>query len=320
MAIQKALLGQESKRMTVGEVMAKSRDRRARLFRVQMSTGRLDDWDVPGEERGRPLTRTASAGGRSLERGGPSRLGMAYPAREVVDVKVNVNAQQRVDSPSGLMNSGHNASSRAKTAPPVRPQGRSTTTTPTPATAPAPGGDSRLGVPRGYPGAGDRSPSPNPRSGPARREPTPTPQPKLSVVQLELQDSAKAASPQPPPPPTPVQRSQPSPASAGVHSQSPSNSRAVFPVSSKSLASHGKVRPYSVTFGKERRKPSANDVAEQECSVHIKHIHTLRDSAAVVRRWKELDRDREEKLNKWRMRMSFAATRRGNLGKMLSKV
>lgn len=295
--------------MTVGEVMAKSRDRRARLFRVQMSTGRLDDWDVPGEERGRPPTRAASAGGRSLERGGLSRLGMAGPVREVIDV----NVPQRVDSPApGARRSGDTALSRAKTAPPSRPQGRSTST-PTPATAPA--GESRLGIPRGH--AADRSPSPNPRQQGPRREATP--QPKLSVVQLELQDTAKAASPQPPPPPTPVLHPQ-TPASAGVNRQTPSFSHAVFPVSSTNLESHGKARPYSVRFGKERQKSAAKDIAEQECSVHIKHIHTLRDSAAVVRRWKEMDRDREDKLNKWRMRMSFAATRRGNLGKMLSRV
>ena len=85
---RRALLGQESKRVTVGEVMAKSRDRRARLFRVQMSTGAAGR--LGRARRGqRPPARPEPLrpAGQSLERGGPSRLGMAYPAREVVDVK-----------------------------------------------------------------------------------------------------------------------------------------------------------------------------------------------------------------------------------------
>ncbi|XP_070180463.1 serine/arginine repetitive matrix protein 1-like [Littorina saxatilis] len=313
-AIQKSLLGKETKRMTVGEVMAKSRDRRARLFRVQMSLGRQDDLDVPGEDRRRPLTRTASAGERSLERGGPSRLGMG-PPRSVVEI----NTQQRMESPSRLRRSEEDAiRSRAKTAPATRPQGRSTST-PTPAAdRPA---ESTLGVPR-RPAL--RSQSPNPRPA-MRRGPTPSAHPKLSVVQLELQDSAKdKAKPHPPHAPRPPHAATPvTPKSARTSAQHrpPCPPRALFPVSAKSLASAGKARPYSVKFGNEKRKAEAKlETAEKECSVHIKYIHTLRDSAAVVRRWKELDRDSEEKLNKWRMRMSFAATRRGNLGKVLSRV
>ncbi|KAL8564273.1 hypothetical protein ACOMHN_050884 [Nucella lapillus] len=288
-AIQKSLLGKEAKRMTVGEVMAKSRDRRARLFRVQVSTGRLDDWDIPGEQRLRPSTRATSAGARSLER--PSRLGMNRRA-------VDVNPQLRSESPALEAKRGVDCPSlRAKTAPPNRPYVRSSSI-PTPRRAPR--GDGSLTA---------RSSS-QPRS---RRGDS---QPKLSVVQLELEDSAKVPTPAYPPPPAP--KSQPKRGYV-VKRQSVSSSCAVFPVSAKSLASERR-KTHTVTFSRRMVKPEVTEAAERDCSVQIKHIHTLRDSAAVVRRWKELDRNREDKLNKWRMRMSFAATRRGNLGKVLAKV
>lgn len=51
-AIQKALKGQSAKRVTVGEVMKSARDRRARLFRVQMSGNRFDEFDKKEEDIG----------------------------------------------------------------------------------------------------------------------------------------------------------------------------------------------------------------------------------------------------------------------------
>ncbi|KAK7506861.1 hypothetical protein BaRGS_00001712 [Batillaria attramentaria] len=335
-AIQKSLLGHDTKRMTVNEVMAKSRDRRARLFRVQAASGRLDDWEIPGENR-RPPTRATSAGGRSFERGpsrlergpsrlerGPSRLALGVTeernrtpspnpgaAKPVIDVTI----QKRDDTPDGARRPQGGQLDRTKSAPAYRHrQARSSTpiTLPTAAPPPSPvptpqpsrGG---LAVPKS---AVSRSPSPN-RRGPRH--------PQLSVIQLELEEQAQSqTNPHHSPRPTGTQ-----PKSASLSSNRPPSSptRAVFPVSAKSLTNEtSKARPVSVRFGKDKKRSSAEETAYMECSVHIRHIHTLRDSAAVVRRWKEFDLDREEKLNRWRMRMSFAATRRGNLGKVLSRV
>nr|KAG5714505.1 hypothetical protein BaRGS_006951 [Batillaria attramentaria] len=334
-AIQKSLLGHDTKRMTVNEVMAKSRDRRARLFRVQAASGRLDDWEIPGENR-RPPTRATSAGGRSFERGpsrlergpsrlerGPSRLALGVTeernrtpspnpgaAKPVIDVTI----QKRDDTPDGARRPQGGQLDRTKSAPAYRHrQARSSTpiTLPTAAPPPSPvptpqpsrGG---LAVPKS---AVSRSPSPN-RRGPRH--------PQLSVIQLELEEQAQSqTNPHHSPRPTGTQ-----PKSASLSSNRPPSSptRAVFPVSAKSLTNEtSKARPVSVRFGKDKKRSSAEETAYMECSVHIRHIHTLRDSAAVVRRWKEFDLDREEKLNRWRMRMSFAATRRGNLGKVLSR-
>jgi hypothetical protein len=171
--------------MTVTDIMAKSHYRRARLFRVQMSTGRNEEWDLPGDSRGRPPTCAASAGVHSMDRGGgPSRMGMASRAG-FVDVPSAVQ-EYRTDSPAGLRRSTDTLASRAKTAPAARHPDRSSST-------PTPKPESRLGV------AGpkrERSVSPFHRRTPVPAA-SPAPHPKLVVVQLEMQQGAASRMQQP---------------------------------------------------------------------------------------------------------------------------
>ncbi|KAL8583857.1 hypothetical protein ACOMHN_040326 [Nucella lapillus] len=286
-AIQKSLVGQEAKRMTVREVMANSRNRRARLFRMQMSTGRLDDWYVPGENRTRSSASRAAPGDS--------------PARSRSRAEKSPADPKRTQSLMGERT--HEDVIRARTAPPARvhrpPPANLTSRT-------DPGGNSRSATSR------ERARTTSHHL-PIAEEPEDDPTPRVSVVQLRLPDSPKSGRSSSP-------ESTTSPSSEVCTESHEEVPRSVFSLRTGSVSQEYKGGARSARINAKKQKGEALDLADQECSVQTKHLDTLRESVAVVRRWEEQDRGNEEKLAKWRMRMSFAATRCGHLGKVLARV
>ncbi|KAL8583853.1 hypothetical protein ACOMHN_040322 [Nucella lapillus] len=294
-AIQKSLVGQEAKRMTVREVMANSRNRRARLFRVQMSTGRLDDWYVPGRNRTRSSTSRAAPGDSPARSRSRAEKSPADPKR----------------TQSSMEERTHEDVIRVRTARVHRPPPANLTS------RTDPGGNFRSATSR------ERARTTSPHL-PIAEEPEDDPTPMVSVVQLRLPDSPKSGRSSSP-------ESTTSPSSEVCTESHEEVLRSVFPLRTGSVSQEYKGGARSARINAEKQKGEALDLADQECSVQTKHLDTLRESVAVVRRWKEQvgagpgrswgpGSRNEEKLAKLRMRMSFAATRRGHLGKVLARV
>ncbi|GFS02542.1 hypothetical protein ElyMa_004609400 [Elysia marginata] len=330
-AIQKALKGQAAKRVTVGEVMKSARDRRARIFRVQMSGNRFDDFDQVEED-----------------------TGYVHEIKAALDTEDadDVDGKKRARASSRNRNFSQLQLMRQQD-PYQRPESRLRSPTPIPlhildpraASAHRPGQFSQTSPPQiqkqvsldvsGLSVHGEGSDlelrynqavignRPQEHLNKLKEQ-----QKQLSVIQLDLDE-----------PDSPVRGRV-----AGQH-------RAVRSAFTRSEGEGGHRRPISqATYininqdpcdlarsrsgvfpvSQYARSKSANPAGQpgtgrsqksstRPCSPPIKRITNMRDTAFVVKRWQEEDKQRETKLNRWRMRMSFAATRRGNLGKMLAK-
>ncbi|KAK3773535.1 hypothetical protein RRG08_022247 [Elysia crispata] len=327
-AIQKALKGQAAKRVTVGEVMKSARDRRARIFRVQMSGNRFDDFDQVEEDTGYV-----------------HEIKAALDTEDADDVdgkrKARANSRNRNFSQMQLMRQQD---------PHQRPESRLRTPTPIPlhildpraagaqkpTQAPAPpqvqkpvsldvsglavhGESSDLELRYNQAVMGNRAQE--------HLNKLKEKQKQLSVIQLNLDE-----------PDSPVR------------GRMATHYRAVHSAVTRSEGQRGHHRPLSQAtnidpsqdpcdLARSRsgvypvsqfaRSKSANPTGpgtgrSQKSTIRprsppIRKITNMRDTAFVVKRWQEEDKERETKLNRWRMRMSFAATRRGNLGKMLAR-
>ncbi|XP_035826299.1 uncharacterized protein LOC101858948 [Aplysia californica] len=295
-AIQKALKGQTAKRVTVGEVMRSARDRRARLFRVQMSGNRFDEFDQQQEDLGyvHEVKAATDLGEDETDARPPSR------ARHM---QVNILRQQenrpesRLRSPTPiplhvLDPKAAHAVSRANT--PGLPKQVSVDF-------------SCLEVHVGGSDYEHRYAQAVEKNKPKDRQ-----KPKMSVIQLGFDQ----------------------PDAATGFDDVPENSlghvpSGVFPVSQHSRVMRSKSavsapgqrakRAGTATLRSELKTPHGGATSPPPASPPVKKINSMRDTATIVRRWQEEDREREEKLNRWRMRMSFAATRKGNLTKVLTR-
>ncbi|RUS79881.1 hypothetical protein EGW08_012359 [Elysia chlorotica] len=335
-AIQKALKGQAAKRVTVGQVMNSARDRRSRIFRVQMSGNRFDDFDQVEEDTGYVHEVKAA-----LDTEGSDYVDGNRKAR--------ANSRNRNFSQMQLVRQQD---------PHQRPESRLRTPTPIPLHILDPRAAQRANQPpaqkqvsldvSGLAVHGDSSDlelrysqavlahRPLEHLSKLRQQQQQQEQQEqgqqgeqLSVIQLDLDE-----------PDSPIRgrtgaqvphravrsavaqgerdlhrrpASQASNTDTKQHPCDLARSRSgVFPVSQFSRSKSA--NPAGPLGTGRSHKPST-----RPRSPPIKKITSMRDTAFVVRRWQQEDKERETKLNRWRLRMSFAATRRGNLGKMLAR-
>ena len=329
-AIQKALKGQAAKRVTVGEVMKSARDRRARIFRVQMSGNRFDDFDQVEEDTGYvheikaalDTEDTDDIDGKKKARAN-SRNRNFSQMQLLRQQDPHQRPESRLRSPTPIplhILDPRAAASAHRSGQPPPPQIQKQVSLDVSGLA-VHGESSDLELRYNQAVMGNR---PQEHLNKLKEQ-----QKQLSVIQLDLDE-----------PDSPVRgrvagqhrtvrsaftrtdgegASHRRPASQATNveaNQDPCNlsrSRSgVFPVSqyARSKSANPSGPPGTGRSHKSTTRP---------CSPPIKKITNMRDTAFVVKRWQDEDKERETKLNRWRMRMSFAATRRGNLGKMLAK-
>ncbi|GFO27420.1 hypothetical protein PoB_005392500 [Plakobranchus ocellatus] len=331
-AIQKALKGQAAKRVTVGEVMKSARDRRARIFRVQMSGNRFDDFDQVEEDTGFVHEIKAALDvyeGDNIDgKKGPrphsrSRNFSQMQLMRQQDPHQRPESRLRTPTPIPL----HILDPRAASAQNPTQGSRHTQGGPTPIQKQVSldvsglavhGESSDLDLRYNQAVIGNR---PQDHLNKLKEQ-----QKQISVIQLDLDEPDSHLRGRSVGQARTVRSaftraegvSHPRPLSQAKTDidQDPCNlqrSRSgVFPVSQ--YARSKSANP-AATPGTGRSQKSPN----RPCSPPIKRITNMRDTAFVVKRWQDEDKARETKLNRWRMRMSFAATRRGNLAKTLAR-